>query len=430
VNDIEYTDYLDDYQIEPDNYEAIKVKAGPIVFFFILGLVFSSLSGVRDTSGPIFLVARWTLAGLLIVSVIMPMRMGLPLFFLLILSGADLTQGASEKEAFGMYNIASVWRLYLGPVRPSWIMFAYVLIQLVKMMTPALDRRVKKVAIWFCTVPVITGFIYDGYFTPVRSIWVAADVRFGLMLIMCIVLFHTFLRIHPQSLGTMLAAFIGALIGRHLCDLVYWFAGLGPTLGGVSRASVDSAKSAAVFLLLFSIFLIIKKKKILTGSAIGLLSLILIVVYSTRMIWLTAAVCCMILLYLYGAKRSILIAPLLVILLFGTVKIIRSYRAKSLEVATGRTSGVAAKDSGNFLERLDPLRYTEILNSVDANLRRGAILFGSGYGSYYGEGVRKFPRRLIDAFGEYLCFSGVIQTWYYRLDYYYRPLAKSGLELL
>jgi hypothetical protein len=422
---IEDWDYVDTYTAPRPTSFDIRIKH--ILLFFTLGLAIAGLSGISETAGPLYAVASRSLFLLLIASLLMPLRWGVPLFFILILVGTDLAQTASEVEIYGRVEVASIWRLKIGPIRPSWLIFGSCLIQIIKTLRPVLDSRVKRAIAWFATVPFITGYIYGAHGAVNAASETIGDVRYALMLIAGIVLFHSFLRKHPSSISVVIAALVGGLLGRHLCDVIYWFIGYGPQLGGVSRASVDSTKSTVVLVLLLAIYLVVGRKRLLLGAIIGLGSALLVVVYGTRLIWVSSVLCCVLFLYMFGARKAIILVPLVAILAFGSLKLIKSIRGEAVGVAAEKAEAferAVGGEEGNFVQRLDPMRYSEILNSVNTNLRRFAILWGSGYGSYYRDDVVRFPRKLISAHSEYAAWTG---QFHFVHNFLFQMLFKYGI---
>lgn len=432
MSDAVYADYVMDDLGYVGTYTAPRptsfdIRIKQILLFFILGLAIAGISGIRETAGPMYAVAWRGLFVLLIASLLMPLRWGIPLFLVLILVGPDMVQTASEVAQQGRINVASLWRLKIGPIRPSWLIFGSCLIQIIKTLSPVLDSRVKRAIAWFVTVPFITGYIYGAHGAVNAASETIGDVRYALMLIAGIVLFHSFLRKHPTSVGVVLAALVGGLLGRLFCDVIYWFAAYGPQLGGATRVSVDSAKSLVIFLLLFAIYLIVIRKRLLLGTVLGLGCGLLIVVFSTRLIWLTAVLCCMVLLYILGAKRMIIAIPVILVLAFGSLQIIRRVRAESIEALAQKTihfERAAAGEQGNFIQRLDPMRYSEILNSVNTSMKRFSLLWGNGYGSYYRDDVVRFPRRLISAHSEYAAWTG---QFHFVHNFLFQMLFKYGI---
>lgn len=425
MNEQWYPNNAENYISEPSDAGDITIKQ--IMFFFAIGLIVAALSGVRSTTGPAYDIVRAILFVLLAVSLFLPVRWGIPLFVLLLLGGPDLVQAASEVSTEGEYKIASLWFTWIGPVTPSRFIMVCSIIQIIKIMNLAFDRRVKRVIVWFVTVPVVTGWVYGGFTSFARSAEVPNDVRFALLLITSIILFHSFLRKYPDSLGVILAVFIGALLGRHFCDVIYWLAGYGPRLAGAPRASVDSTKSTVVLLLLLSIYLIMGKKRMLLGTIIAMFSGLLVIIYGTRMIWISSVLCSVVLLYIFGARKSVIMVPLVLLLLSATWKIIQSVREESMLATSQKAEpfayAVTGKE-GNFLMRLEPLRYSEMVNSMSASMKRLSFLWGSGYGSYYRDEVLPFPASLINAFPEYSASTG---QFYWCHNFLFQMLFKHGL---
>lgn len=400
------------------------VSGRHIVTFFLISLILSALSGVRDFSGPPYVAARAVLVLLLLLSILMPARLGIPLYLMLVIVGPDMAQISSERLQYGEYNIASIWRLYIGPVRPSWIIAGCMIIQLLRTLPFALDRRVKRAMIWFATVPAVTGFAYGGYATEMWSFFVVADVRFGVLIILSILLFHGFLRKHPQSLRIILAIFVAAILGRCLCDLVYWFLGYGPLLAGTSRASVDSAKSTVIFILLFAVYLTMRRRHFVVGPLLAVMSGMLIIIYATRTIWLTTGLCVFVLLYLLGTVRALLTLPVVLILGVLTFQALEYVREDPLEAVARRAETMAIQGGGNYLQRLDYVRYGEIVNSLNTSLKRFAIVLGNGYGSYYSDEIVRFPPRLVDAHSKYAARTGRFFSCH---NYLFHILFKHGI---
>ena len=422
---METDSYIRESMLKDDTYGFDARMSRQITLFLIISLIISLLSGVKDTSGFFFPAARYFLGFLLILSFFLPSKIGIPLFFILILVGPDIVQIRSERMTSGEYNTASIWRLYLGPLRPSWIVAGAGVIHTIKNWQPISDKWLKITLAWFATVPIFTGFIYGGFFTPVRGIEVPADVRFALLLVMGAILFRGFLKKNIYEIETLAALFIGGIFGRHLCDMVYWAIDYGPMVGGTSVGSVDTVKSTVVFVMLFAIYLIMKRKKIITGSIIGILSVVLIIIYNARLIWVLAVLCCMLLMLLYGAKRAFIAIPIVLILFLGGYKVIKIVRTESFEMLSEKAESFKGGDSeSSFFQRLDFLRYAEAADSIAENAKRVAILWGSGYGSYYRDTPIQFPSNLSDAHTEFSASSGM---YFYCHNFLFTTLFKYGV---
>ncbi len=413
---------MDTYLVEPTVTGQVDVKARTIIVFFVVSFLVAVLSGIPDRAGAVYFLAKAALCFLLILSLVLPSRIGIPLWFILLIAGWDLMQSSSGKLNVGEYNTASVWRLQFGPIRSNMIMITCLFVMILKTGHLVLDRRLKRAIVWFVSVPVLTGVMYGGFTSFARAMELRPDIRFALMLVGTIILFCGFFRKYPEYLGIMLAVFIGALLGRHLCDLLYWMLGLGQTMWGVSRGSVDSAKSGVVFLLLFSIYLIVGRKKILIGTIMGLLCGLLVIVFGTRMIWITSVLCCAVLFYVLGVKKGFLAFPVVLLVVALSWATIKYVKPESVEALAKHVEKEHIR--GSFLRKLGGLRYAEFINSTSMNIKRGAVLWGSGYGGYYTDHVIAFPANLVDAHPEYAAKEG---TFFYCHNYFSQILFKHGV---
>jgi hypothetical protein len=395
-----------------------------IVAFFIFGVLVALLADVRDYSG-MFLFARGVLVGLLVLSLLLPARWAIPIFFVVTVVGVDRLQAAGEIFTHGEFTTASIWRIWLGPIRPSWIVTICAFVQIVKVLPLVIDKPVKIAAIWFATVPLVTGYAYGGFHTGVAFIHIPSDIRLGVMLILGVVLYRSLLRKYPDYLTILLALLAGVLLARHFVNVVYFLIGHGGRgLTGAIRVSVDAAKSTVIFALLFGLYLTLKKKRFVLGPVISLGSSILVVVFATRMIWLLAIVGCAILLYIYGAKRALIMLPVVLVMAWGGIRVIRALKPLTAEVIAIRVETFTPGRSGNILMRVDPIRYMQVANSTNTNLKRFAVFWGSGYGGYYTDEVITFPRELTDAFPEYSAITG---KFYFCHNYVLEVLFKHGI---
>jgi O-antigen ligase len=134
----------------------------------------------------------------------------------------------------------------------------------------------------------------------------------------------------------------------------------------------------------------------------------------------------MILLYIFGAKRALIAVPIVVLLVFGSLQLVRWLRVESLELAALRARTITGSVGGgsNYFVRLDPLRYGAIINSMNTSTKRLSFLWGNGYGSYYTEEAFPFPLDLVDAWPEYSAMTG---QYYYLHNFPFQVLFKHGI---
>lgn len=401
-------DYSTESFSEQGNVLGVNVKFSHIIVFALIASITSFMSDIPSSMGPIFTVSRGLLIAMLILSVFLPNKWGIPLFLILILVGPDSVQTVTEKITEGIKVVASVWRLQFGPVNPAWIITAVAAAHLLKIIFPIyLDKPVKRALLWFATVPFFTGLLYGGFISINRSREFVIDIRFPLMFFIAILLFRCFFRKYPASFGIMLSLFTGVLISRFTCFFVYWLTEYNPTyVLGVNRVTTDSTKSSVIFLMLFGMYLIVKKKRIFIGSSMVIISTLLLFVFATRFNWVMVVVCCAIMMYLLGLARMALILPIVIVLMISSVKIISAFSPETALMLSDKAKTMSVKEPGNFLEQIDPGRYAQIINSTYTTARHAAFLWGNGYASYYTDDIVPFGRDLVTMFSERNIITG------------------------
>jgi hypothetical protein len=77
----------------------------------------------------------------------MPVRWGLLVILLLVVTGQDIVSAGDFLDYESGYSTASVWQLRIGSVNPSWIIFGCLLIQLLKINKIELPSIIKRV-VW------------------------------------------------------------------------------------------------------------------------------------------------------------------------------------------------------------------------------------------------------------------------------------------
>lgn len=403
-----------------------ELKTMQIFIFAILGVLVGLLSDVSSTQGKMYFLAKGILATGLFISIFSPVRFGIIIFLILSIVGTDISQSSLEMLEFGAISKASIWNLNVGFVRPSWIIAAVCLLHIIKVGRLQFDKNVTYAIVWFLSVPLIAGFFY-GFInnSPVARTQTIVDIKFGIMLLISIVLFRSVLTKNPEYLAILVAVFMGSVFARHFIDLINFFLDRGSLFAGIVRVSVDSTKGTTVLLLLYSIYLVLVRKRFLLGTIIGIFSSLLLVVYTTRMLWVTCILGIMVLLLLFGFKRGLLMLPVVVIVLFAGIFVLQKLQPESAWVVSKKAESLTGIGrSGNFLQRIDPLRYGEIVNTLYVSFQRVSFIFGNGYGSYYTDDVIPFPQDLVSAFDEVSIMTGK----FYRVhNFFPHTLFKHGL---
>ncbi|NQU30816.1 MAG: hypothetical protein HQ525_09135 [Anaerolineae bacterium] len=397
-----------------DDKQLSDISGWIIVRYFLYGFALVCISDVPNNWGILFILARGVLALLLLVSFVQPIRSAVLLLLMLAIAGQDIVSFGDSAVA---YSTASIWQMKFGPINPGWIIFGCLLFQLVKIWKILeIPPVVKRAILWFATVPVITGVFYGGFFSDQAGIEVVQDIKFAFMLISSTILFLSIFRRDPHYMTLFLAYFAGVLLARHLMDLIYLFANIGPVItAGVSRGSTDSAKGTVVFLSFFGVILIWIKRHLLLGMAVTIASTLLLFAYGTRNLWITLILGAVMLLLLLDIRRTVLFFSIATVLTIGGGWTLMLANPQSAVVALARIKTItegrqfdkfSVQVKYNLISRIDPVRYAEIVNVFSYVRKRHAYLWGIGYGGYYKDDVESFPRGLKSAFAQYSFDTG------------------------
>ena len=296
--------------------------------------------------------------------------------------------------------------------------FACLLYQLARIPLYSPARPVRRVAVWFLSVPVVTGLAYGGVFTEFGLAEYVTDLKFPLMLIGSIVLYGSLLRAYRDWTPSLLAALFGVLMARHFIDLIYLIINYGPeTLAGVTRSSNDSAKGAVNLLILFGLLTVFAGgRHRLLGSMLVVLFGALSFAYATKLIWVGLLIGLVVVAAYMKVSRLVLVAICLPVFLVSAAVVLAALNPGSALVALlragavteGRPAATFAVDVDyNVVSRIDPIRYGESVNLLDAMGRRAAYLWGTGYAGYYEDSKVNFDeRRMGTAFPSYMYQSG------------------------
>jgi hypothetical protein len=400
------------------------VPAKQVASYFLFGAILALVSDIPDSFGILYWAAKSLLYALLFTSLILPVRRGLVFLLVIAVVGQDVIQGTSEAAETGSFLMASIWQGQFGPLRPSWIIMGYCLVMLLRSRVQIRDQYVMVAIAWFATVPFITGFLYGGFDTSHSTKHIITDMKLPLLLISSALLYSTHMRRYPESVPTLVAAFIGAVMARHGATFVLWLNGVGSVHVGVNRASVDSTKFTLAILFILAVYTVLIKKRPIRGGVLGTLSGLLIVVYTTRMLWLTTFFGTVMAFLSMRLSKWLVAAPAAALLVFGAFTLLQQLAPDNVNLATSKgdrfSKGLTHE---NYLEQLDPARYAEIINILDTNADRFALLWGSGYGSYYTQSARMFPAKMKDAFPDYMLDSG---QFFNAHNYVFLMLFKHG----
>lgn len=387
-----------------------------VLFFFLGGALLVAISDIPNNWGVLFYAARGFLVILLLATFFISQRYAIILLLMLASTGLDIVSSGYGMFAEAGYSTASIWQLHFGPIHAGYIMFGCIFWQLLRIQKITVHPFVLRAIVWFSTVPFVAAVIYGGFLTENARIEAVVDMRFALMLITSIILFVSYFKKYPQYFNTLLVAFIGALLARHLMDFIYVIANIGPEIAqDVSRGSEDSAKGGVVLLIYLGMVLILTKRHILIGGTIVISSVFLLVAYGTRNLWITFMLGLLVLISLLELRKNVKLILMGAFLMIAGIWLLFVVNPTTAEIIYARSKTFIEDRpaykyqlavESNILTRIEEVRYAQILNVFDSLNRRYAWFWGTGYGGYYEDKVIPFPNVLQSAFAEYSFQSG------------------------
>ena len=400
----------------PSSSMYADISGEKIFKYFLLGLAVVAVSDVPNTWELAFIFARGLIGIGIVIALFLPIRISLVVLILILIGGQDIVSSGISVDNDFLYGTASIWQMRLGPINPSWIVFGIISWMLLRVGVAKVPAIFMRLFWWFGTVPVAMGIIYGGFFTNEAVIEVPVDFRFVLMLLGSSLLFLTAFKNEQKNLYEAMAALIGILLARHLMDLIYIAANIGPYIAaGVSRGSEDSAKGAIVLLVFLGVTLFGSRRSPLAGLSVAILASLLMIGYGTRYIWITFMLGVVLLITLLPLRRGALFTCVILIFLVGGIWVLSLVNPQSAAIVFARAKSItegrpankfAVKAEYNRISRIDQVRYAEIINVLGSLGRRFAYLWGTGYGGYYEDSDILFPWNLKSSFPNYSLHTG------------------------
>ena len=169
------------------------------------------------------------------------------------------------------------------------------------------------------------------------------------------------------------------------------------------------------------------------GIAISIPSILLLMAYGTRNLWITFLLGVIILIGIVGLRRSILVISIVAVLMTAGAGALIMVNPGSADVVFSRSKDFtegrplekfAVDVEYNFLSRTDPIRFAQIINIIDSLGKRYAYLWGSGYGGYYEDSIVYFPWEIKSTFSQNNIDTGRFHTAH---DFTILMILKYGL---
>ena len=419
--------------------EGADVNLWSVAKFAVYGALCVLLSDISNDTPTAFLVGRIVLAGLLYATLVLPVRAGATLLLVISLAGQDIV---SANPADVEHMTAAIWQLSVGPLNPSAVFFGCLIYQLARIRLYPPGQAVSGAMVWFLSVPIVSGLLYGGVFEEFGISEYVTDIRFPLMLIGSIVLYGSLLRSQPEWTPKLVAALLGVLLARHFIDFIYLAMNYGAQgVAGISRSSEDSAKGAVNLLILVGVLtIIVRRGNRLVGVALVAVFGALSFAYATRLIWVGLFLGVLVLLLILRGSRGVLMVAVSPLLIGSAALLLTLVNPGSALVAAvrvgtvteGRPSASFAVDvEYNLLSRIDPIRYGEAVNVIESLGRRGAYLWGTGYGGYYEDDAVDFAeRRMGTSFPTFMFQSGRFFNTHEFLTHVFLKHGALGLALI
>ena len=363
-------------------------------------------------------------ATLLAVAFLPPRWLLYPLFVLLI-NAPDLNQSLDDVLEFGERGGATPWQFHLGPLTPGLLVFAVVLTVLLRLPRAPVPRVHRWLLAYLLTVVPIVAVFY-GYLQESPGKFIT-DAKIPMYFGLGLLLFERYFHRYRDEVPRALVIFIALAGGRYLLDATYLFADIPKALiSGFNRVSVDSAKGVLASL----IFVCLARAFHGPGRWLAALVLppavYLLIGYQTR--WLVGMLLAGMLLVLLvvgtrRAVRGLVIAGLLAGL---SVPTLTALRPEVMDAASRRFLSITmTREQGAIdLEAIDATRLSAIVNVSALLWRRGALLTGLGYGSWYTDDVVPMPFLNESAFD---AESLANRQFFWVHDFIFHMLLKIGL---
>ena len=175
----QFADWFENHFNRPDFSIVLLAK------FIAAALVVTVISDAPESWGFGYYFAKAGVGILALSTIFLPVRAAMILLLVLVISGRD----------FDTEVTASIWQSNVGFIRPSWIVFALVGVQLIKVRREIAIPRFSRYMIgWFAIVPVAAGLFY-GDIGGERTLdqWVV-DLKMPVMLLSVFILAGSILR--------------------------------------------------------------------------------------------------------------------------------------------------------------------------------------------------------------------------------------------
>jgi len=400
----------------------------------IVGIALAVLSDVTASSGTLFIIAKFLVSTVAILSLCSGKTQGACLLVILLVAGRAI----QLTDAGDHILTASIWSGSVGPLTPSLIVCALLVLQAFKNFKSMPSGIFRFATIWFAVVPTFAGIAYGNFSDSYARNYFKTDLRLPLMLFLGWHVFSAVCRADKSASTKLIISFFGALLARHSTNLLYSFSSVAGTLTSANAISMCPAKGLVITIFYLGILGLLYTKKTLLFSLASTCSLYMLLTYSSRHLYITALLGIFALPKLVSKKQfvagipvifTVFVAALFLLILIRPDTAHYVYLRTSTFFDPARTTRGIAVDY-NFFSAIDPVRYAEILNIVHQSFTKGSILWGQGYGGWFPESIAPLHVDLKNAYPPEQLSSG---RFFYAHDFpphIYLKYGFTGLLIL
>ncbi|MDR3553440.1 MAG: hypothetical protein P4L55_01670 [Syntrophobacteraceae bacterium] len=369
-----------------------------VAIVLIAGLISTLMDSATDATPLLYYIGLGVSIALTWLVLILPSRYKIYPLLVLIANLPDVTQSATDVEKVGTLRDASFWQFKIGFVNASWVLLLVLVAIIICLPKKRLTKPDFLFVLYYSTIPIVTCLIY-GYIFSTDYTGIITDVKLPLVFFMGMYIFSSYLSKYPDAVMNMGAFFLALMFGRFLVYAIYLYGGfIFARIGNFNRVSVDSGNVMLVFVLFFLVYEIMQGSLKILKSIIFSALLFLLISFQTRMFLITFLLGFSAL--FFTKHKSRLAAVLIGLTLLGAISVTFLSDSYSfvLNMAINRMHIQTMQSGGFSFENLDPVRASEIANSMHTMLTSGALLTGMGYGAWYSDQYLPFHGPLQGAF--------------------------------
>jgi hypothetical protein len=377
-----------------------------VAIVLIAGLISALMDSATDATPLLYYIGLGVSIALTSLVFFLPSRYKIYPLLVLIANLPDVTQSSTDIEKVGTLRDASFWQFKIGFINASWILLLVLVAIIICFPKKRLTKPDFFLALYFSTIPVVACLIYGYVFSSDYSS-IITDMKLPLIFFMGIYIFSAYLSRYPDALMKMSAFFLALMFARFLVYAIYFYGGfIFARIGNLNRVSVDSGNVMLIFVLFFLVYEIMQGRLKILKSIIFCVLLFLLISFQTRM-YLIAFLLGFSAMF-FSKHKGRLAAVLLGLTLVGAISLMflsDSYTAV-LNVAISRMHIQTIESKGFNLQNIDPVRASEIANSMHTMVTHGGLVTGMGYGAWYSDRYLPFRGPLKSAFSSKTINSG------------------------